>query len=155
MVQTSVTQWKLPPQKFMMCQRYSSVLFDNHFLSISLNISYIFRSPTSLVPTKSQSRILNSQLFSNLTAISFSIVILSSRLSTILQPLNYPHSYEILSSVHWNWNRTWEELRQLMCERSTGPSHVDVGGGAAQIADDWIRTSVWILEELMGGSRRG
>jgi hypothetical protein len=47
-------------------------------------------------------------------------------------------------------NQIWEELKELMCERSSGPSHVVDGGGAAQKVDEWIRTSVWIPEELGG-----
>jgi hypothetical protein len=52
--------------------------------------------------------------------------------------------------VHLNVNRTWGELRQLMCEGSSGPSYVDLGWSDAQEADEWIRTSVLILEESWG-----
>jgi hypothetical protein len=62
------------------------------------------------------------------------------------------HVAEGCGNVHrLDVNRTWEELKQLMCERSSGPIHVVVGGSAAQEADEWIRTSVWILEELADG----
>jgi hypothetical protein len=39
-------------------------------------------------------------------------------------------------------NRTWEELRQLMCNRSSGLSHAEVGGGAAEELDQWIHDFV-------------
>jgi hypothetical protein len=52
--------------------------------------------------------------------------------------------------VHLNVNRTWEELTQVMCERSSGPNHVVDGGCVAQEAYESIRISVRILEELEG-----
>jgi hypothetical protein len=55
--------------------------------------------------------------------------------------------------LHVFVTRTWAELIQLMRERSSGPSHVDVGGGAAHGADEWIRTSVWMIKELGAGYR--
>jgi hypothetical protein len=56
---------------------------------------------------------------------------------------------------HTDLNQIYEELRRLMCERSSGPSRIVVGGGVAQQRDEWIRTSVWILDELGGGHHGG
>jgi hypothetical protein len=53
--------------------------------------------------------------------------------------------------------RIWEqdETRKIRDEheRSSGPSHVVVGGNAAQQPDEWLRTTVWVLDEIGGGNQ--
>jgi hypothetical protein len=55
--------------------------------------------------------------------------------------------------------RMWEkdELRKIQeeHERSSGPSHVVVGSGAEQKADEWILTSVWISKDWWDGYQGG
>jgi hypothetical protein len=54
-----------------------------------------------------------------------------------------------------NFGRLYEELRRLGRDRHTRMNQDQEQVGRERQPDEWIRTSVWILEELWGGHQEG
>jgi hypothetical protein len=67
------------------------------------------------------------------------------------RPFGSSHLEDGVGAVHHlNLNRTWRVVRQLICERPSESSHVEDGVGDAQRLDQWLRDSVWTLENILG-----